>query len=131
MFITFINIKNNNEFNDGSKMYETLKTLQNRIRVSTICVINTSKLAFDGIVFVKRGFYYIKNKQYSNYSFCIFQTSKEYHCNLNATYNIEIRFFLRCYNNLYNDVTITTKERTLFTLKKYTKNNLKYKKKRR
>ena len=100
----------------------TLKAHQNGIRISTICAINTSKLAFDGSGFVKRGIYYINNKQYFNYSICIFSTSKEYHCDLNATYNIGARFFLRCYNNLYNDVTIPTKERTLFTLKEYNKN---------
>ena len=100
----------------------TLKAHQNGIRISTICAKNTSRLAFDGSGTVRRGEYYINKKKYTNYSICIFSSLKEYNCDLNATYNIGARFFLRCYHNLYNDVLVPTTERTLFTLKEYNKN---------
>ena len=100
----------------------TLKAHKNRIHVSTICAKNTSKLAFDGSGLVNRGIYYINNKEYYNYSICVFSTKKQYNCDLNATYNIGARYFLRCYHNIYNNVSIPTTERTLFTLIEYNKN---------
>lgn len=92
------------------------------IRISHICAWNTSKLAFDGTGFVERGKYYIKDKEYYNYSICVFKTGKQYNCDLNASYNIGARFFLRTYNNIYKDINIKTPQRTLSTLINYYKN---------
>ena len=57
------------------------------IRISRINPANTSKLAFDGSGSVKR--------HKTNYSLCTFQTGKEYHSDLNASYNIGARYFIR------------------------------------
>lgn len=57
------------------------------MRISRICARNTSKLAFDGSGIVTR------NK--NNYSLCTFQTGKRYDCDLNASYNIGARYFIR------------------------------------
>lgn len=57
------------------------------IRVSTVCARNTSKLAFDGSGEVKR--------DEDNYSMCTFKTGKRYHADLNASYNIAARYFIR------------------------------------
>ena len=60
------------------------------IRYSTINPKNTSNLAFDGSGNVERG---INN----NYSICKFTNGKIYNCDLNATYNIGARYFIREY----------------------------------
>lgn len=57
------------------------------IRISTINPANTSKLAFDGSGYVKR--------HKDNYSLCTFQSGKEYNSDLNASYNIGARYFIR------------------------------------
>lgn len=57
------------------------------IRVSHVCAWNTSKLAFDGSGKVKR--------DECNYSLCVFQTGKQYNCDLSASYNIGARYFIR------------------------------------
>lgn len=57
------------------------------MRVSTVCAWNTSILAFDGSGKV------IRDKD--NYSMCTFQTGKRYNCDLNASYNIGARYFIR------------------------------------
>jgi hypothetical protein len=57
------------------------------IRVSHICAWNTSKLAFDGSGKVER--------DNTNYSLCTFSTGKQYNCDLNASYNIGSRYFIR------------------------------------
>jgi IS605 OrfB family transposase len=57
------------------------------MRFSRICAWNTSKLAFDGSGKVER------NEK--NYSLCTFATSKNYHSDLNASYNIGARYFIR------------------------------------
>lgn len=62
------------------------------MRVSHICAWNTSKLAFDGSGTVKRG------RDVSDdtpYNICVFQTGKIYNCDLNASYNIGARYFVR------------------------------------
>ena len=65
------------------------------IRISRICAWNTSRLAFDGSGKVERGTY-IQNEQTKyNYSICTFQNGKQYHCDLNASYNIGARYFVR------------------------------------
>ena len=65
------------------------------IRISRICAWNTSKLAFDGSGKVERGTYIQNGKEKYNYSICTFQNGKQYHCDLNATYNIGARYFIR------------------------------------
>ena len=57
------------------------------IRVSRVNAYNTSKLAFDGSGQVKR--------DAKNYSVCTFTTGKIYNCDLNASYNIGARYFIR------------------------------------
>ena len=65
------------------------------IRISRICAWNTSRLAFDGSGKVERGIYIQNGKEKYNYSICTFQNGKQYHCDLNATYNIGARYFIR------------------------------------
>lgn len=65
------------------------------IRISRICAWNTSKLAYDGSGVVERGKYMQNEIEKYNYSICVFQTGKQYHCDLNASYNIGARYFVR------------------------------------
>ena len=58
------------------------------IRVSHVCAWNTSALAFDGSGKVERGIH-------QNHSICRFTTGKIYNCDLNASYNIGARYFIR------------------------------------
>ena len=62
-------------------------------RVSRICAWNTSRLAYDGSGKVKRG----KESEHTNgsCSVCEFPTGKIYNCDLNASYNIGARYFIR------------------------------------
>lgn len=68
-----------------------LRTIHNAhllgMRVNRVCAYNTSKLAFDGSGIVKR------NK--TNFSLCKFSTGKQYHCDLNASYNIGARYYIK------------------------------------
>ena len=68
------------------------KAHSNSIRISTINAWGTSQLAFDGSGRVLRGQDSEKCKSYSE---CEFQTGKIYNCDLNATYNIGSRYFVR------------------------------------
>lgn len=65
------------------------------IRISRICAWNTSRLAYDGSGYVDRGEYMQNGKEKYNYSICVFQSGKQYHCDLNASYNIGARYFVR------------------------------------
>lgn len=65
------------------------------IRISRICAWNTSKLAFDGSGKVERGVYVQNGVEKYNYSICTFPNGKQYHCDLNASYNIGARYFIR------------------------------------
>ena len=65
------------------------------IRISRICAWNTSKLAFDDSGKVERGTYIQNGVEKYNYSICTFQNGKQYHCDLNASYNIGARYFIR------------------------------------
>lgn len=58
------------------------------LRVSRVNAKNTSKLAFDGTGEVERN---------GKKDLCRFPTGKVYHADLNATYNIGARYFLREY----------------------------------
>lgn len=70
-----------------------IKAHLNCIHVSHICAWNTSKLAYDGSGKVERS---IKNdNQKPNYSLCKFTSGKMYNCDLNASYNIGARYFIR------------------------------------
>ena len=60
---------------------------RNRIRVSRVSARNTSRLACDGSGAI------VRNPE--NHSLCIFQTGKQYNCDLSATYNIGARYFIR------------------------------------
>ena len=51
----------------------------------------TSRLAFDGSGKVQRG----KEAELGSYSLCKFQSGKVYNCDLNASYNIGARYFIR------------------------------------
>ena len=63
------------------------------IRISRVNAWNTSRLAFDGSGRVLRG--QQSEKTNGSYSVCEFQTGKVYNCDLNATYNIGARYFIR------------------------------------
>lgn len=65
------------------------------MRISRICAWNTSRLAYDGSGKVERGTYIQNGIEKYNYSICTFQNGKQYHCDLNATYNIGARYFIR------------------------------------
>ena len=71
----------------------TDKAHRNGIRISTVCVWNTSRLAFDGTGRVLRG--RESDKTGGSYSVCEFQSGKIYNCDLNASYNIGARYFIR------------------------------------
>ena len=58
------------------------------IRVSSVCAWNSSRLAYDGTGRVER-------MVGGNYSVCRFPSGKIYHCDLNASYNIGARYFIR------------------------------------
>ena len=64
---------------------------RNGIRVSYICAVNTSRLAFDGSGKVLRG----KDAGFNTYELCKFTTGKVYNCDLSAAKNIGARFFIR------------------------------------
>lgn len=69
----------------------THKAHHNGIRISHINAWGTSRLAFDGSGRVLRG----KEAELGSYSVCKFQSSRIYNCDLNATYNIGARYFIR------------------------------------
>ena len=62
-------------------------------RISTVNAWGTSGLAFDGSGRVLRGSE--SGKTGGCYSVCEFQTGKVYNCDLNASYNIGARYFVR------------------------------------
>lgn len=61
------------------------------MHVSHICAWGTSRLAFDGSGRVLRG----SEADLGSYSVCKFQNGKTYNCDLNASYNIGARYFIR------------------------------------
>ena len=66
----------------------TCKAYRLGIRTSHVCAWNTSALAFDGSGKVERGIDH-------NHSICRFTTGKVYNCDLNASYNIGARYYIR------------------------------------
>jgi IS605 OrfB family transposase len=76
--------------------YWAIKKLQTKIeekahrvgiRLNRVNAKNTSKLAFDGSGKV--------NRDITNFSNCTFTTGKQYNCDLNASYNIGARYFIK------------------------------------
>lgn len=63
------------------------------MRFARVCAINTSRLAFDGSGSVIRG--KESSKTNGNYSLCEFSNGKIYNCDLNASYNIGARYYIR------------------------------------
>lgn len=61
------------------------------IRVSYICAVNTSRLAFDGSGKVLRG----RDAGFDTDKLCKFQNGKVYNCDLSASKNIGARYFIR------------------------------------
>ena len=62
------------------------------MRISHVNAWNTSRLAYDGSGNVKRG---KAVKEGTSYSMCQFESGKMYNCDLNASYNIGARYFIR------------------------------------
>lgn len=65
---------------------------KNGIRISRVNAWNTSRLAYDGSGTVRRG---KEIKEGTAYNICQFTTGKKYNCDLNASYNIGARYFIR------------------------------------
>ena len=61
------------------------------IRVSHVCAVNTSRLAYDGTGRVLRG----RDAGFDTYGLCRFQSGKVYNCDLSASKNIGARYFIR------------------------------------
>ena len=62
-------------------------------RISRVNAYGTSRLAFDGSGYVKRG--RESEKTGGSSSLCEFATGKVYNCDLNASYNIGARYYVR------------------------------------
>lgn len=71
------------------------KAHKDGIRIRRICAWGTSRLAFDGSGSVTRGTYMQDGEEKYNYSICVFPNGKTYNCDLNASYNIGARYFIR------------------------------------
>lgn len=72
---------------NGIQDYDEHKAHRCGIHISRICAWGTSKLAFDGSSEVSR--------DKDNYALCTFANKKRYNCDLNASYNIGARYFIR------------------------------------
>lgn len=75
---------------DIQKRVETM-AYRYGIRVSYICAVNTSRLAFDGSGKVLRG----RDAGFTTNKLCEFQNEKVYNCDLSASKNIGARYFIR------------------------------------
>lgn len=71
------------------------KAHRSLIRVSHINAWGTSRLAFDGSGYVERRNRMTTDPMLKSYSMCKFSSGKYYNCDLNATYNIGSRYFVR------------------------------------
>ena len=69
-----------------------MKAHRHGLRISRVCAYNTSNLAFDGSGIVKRGW---KISKETPYSFIQFANGKLYNADLNASYNIGARYWIR------------------------------------
>ena len=77
------------------RIYKVLthKAHQHGLRVARVNARNTSRLAFDGSGWSKRG---REIDVFTPYSIMQFSTGKIYNADLNASYNIGARYFIRC-----------------------------------
>ena len=71
----------------------TDKAHRSGMHISHICAWGTSRLAYDGSGAVLRG--NKSQKTNGSYSVCEFKSGKVYNCDLNASYNIGSRYFVR------------------------------------
>ncbi len=78
------------------------------MRISRICAWGTSKYAVDGSGKVLRG--KDSTKTNGSYSVCEFSTGKVYNCDLNASYNIGARYFIR---EILKSLSVTEEQRIL------------------
>ena len=78
-----------------------IKAHRHGLRIARVNAYNTSRLAFDGSGFVKRGWEISKE---TSYSIVQFTTGKLYNADLNASYNIGARYWIR---HLLKTVTVT------------------------
>lgn len=69
-----------------------MKAHRHGLRISRVCAYNTSRLAFDGSGTVKRGW---KISKETPYNVVQFASGKFYNADLNATYNIGARYWVR------------------------------------
>jgi len=76
---------------DAVQRIVTDRAHRNGIRISHVCAWGTSSLAYDGSGRVERG----KEAGLPSYSVCRFTSGKIYDCDLNASYNIGARYFVR------------------------------------
>ena len=85
------------------RIYKALcqKAHQNGLRVARVNARNTSRLAFDGSGWSKRGFEITPD---TPYALMQFTTGKIYNADLNASYNIGARYFIK---HLLKTVTVT------------------------
>ena len=85
------------------RIYKVLaqKAHQYGLRISRVNARNTSRLAFDGSGWAKRGSEIAPNTSYSTLQFT---TGKFYNADLNASYNIGARYFIR---HILKTVTVT------------------------
>ena len=85
------------------RIYKVLchKAHQHGLRVARVNARNTSRLAFDGSGWSKRGFEIATN---TPYALMQFTTGKIYNADLNASYNIGARYFIKY---LLKTVTVT------------------------
>ena len=77
------------------RIYKVLgqKAHRNGLRIARVNARNTSRLAFDGSGWSKRG---REIEPCTPYSIMQFSTGKTYNADLNASYNIGARYFIRC-----------------------------------
>ena len=77
------------------RIYKVLgqKAHRNGLRIARVNARNTSRLAFDGSGWSKRG---REIEPCTPYSLMQFTTGKTYNADLNASYNIGARYFIRC-----------------------------------
>ena len=85
------------------RIYQVLtrKAHQHGLRVARVNAYHTSRLAFDGSGWSKRG---REIRPEAPYSLMQFSTGKIYNADLNASYNIGARYFIRA---LFKTVTVT------------------------
>ena len=79
----------------------TQKAHQHGLRIARVNASNTSRLAFDGSGNVKRGW---KINKDTSYSLIQFANGKVYNADLNASYNIGARYWIR---HILKTVTVT------------------------